>query len=707
MGLFDKGLNLLRNISAENISEAKIKAYKEDMLLEQKYSDNQYVQLMLKNDFPKIIFGDCFLVDKEKTRNRFSIDPSEDIIGFILSRDLGHNLLEMEAVVLTDSAIYSTILENKIYYSSLDRYVMVTNGTDRSMKDIGEIKLVNLLGELKIVSKLIVLGTSGIPEKSLANLILMMQRLNISNDSENRDELFEMINKYLAPESCSEKVITCIEGLVQSNEATEDMCLALLRDIVYSCSRRRMLKYIKFTNEISKDTIKYIHEYAYDCATEIMNRCEDVDYIKKIKREINEKHDVDDLSEIELSNYMKFDSELELIKNVVKVITELDYSIFDISNDAEKYFCDKKIERLELVDRNNILLKYYEEELNDDRFTERERFVAFATIYKNSKAAEIFRMISKGEKPKGKDRFLVDGNGLTPLHYSIMLNKSDITSDLIIEYGFLKLSATYRNQHEKIKNIYDYKVWASYFGDTDALEGLIDNSPEIHTLQSTMNHLKRMRTLKKGVNSVVDYLGEVNASTTRKAAASGNHEIYEKSKEYSQQISEAKTMNDESIDEYTNQINEISDEIFAEKLQLKRRVEKLKEELLGAENGIDVLVRMYMLSGDKYADHLFDYKNNGKVLNFGGIYFYTNSDYEKYIIDYEKYNYKSDSYSYDGEVEIKYFSEEAKHDIAVLSKEYHILAAKYHPDNNPDAEHIFLEIQREREQILKNLDTEE
>lgn len=40
-------------------------------------------------------------------------------------------------------------------------------------------------------------------------------------------------------------------------------------------------------------------------------------------------------------------------------------------------------------------------------------------------------------------------------------------------------------------------------------------------------------------------------------------------------------------------------------------------------------------------------------------------------------------------------------DTKVLSKEYHMLVMKYHPDNNPDGIAVFIDIQREREEILK------
>ena len=51
----------------------------------------------------------------------------------------------------------------------------------------------------------------------------------------------------------------------------------------------------------------------------------------------------------------------------------------------------------------------------------------------------------------------------------------------------------------------------------------------------------------------------------------------------------------------------------------------------------------------------------------------------------------------------KWFSMEAYEDIDTLRKEYHELANKYHPDNNPDYIEVFMDIQQERLIILEEL----
>ena len=54
----------------------------------------------------------------------------------------------------------------------------------------------------------------------------------------------------------------------------------------------------------------------------------------------------------------------------------------------------------------------------------------------------------------------------------------------------------------------------------------------------------------------------------------------------------------------------------------------------------------------------------------------------------------------------QWFSNEAYHDKNILKNEYRKLVSQYHPDNNhsPDAIKIFLEIQKEREEILEQLE---
>ena len=69
---------------------------------------------------------------------------------------------------------------------------------------------------------------------------------------------------------------------------------------------------------------------------------------------------------------------------------------------------------------------------------------------------------------------------------------------------------------------------------------------------------------------------------------------------------------------------------------------------------------------------------------------------------YHKYSFNGN----DDESDIKagWFSDEAKHDLALLKKEYRLLVKKYHPDNSDkDTTIIMQQIMTERADILSSI----
>ncbi len=337
--------------------------------------------------------------------------------------------------------------------------------------------------------------------------------------------------------------------------------------------------------------------------------------------------------------------------------------------------------------------------------------------------------------------------GISYLHLVMLMEKWDLIYELVnldakkmmksnwlsSETAIIRPGMVYYDGEQEdvtLDHLYDYRFIAGLKGKWDIVEKFFIYTTDYKLLSEAYKKIeKRLKQAKliEGVESVVRGVAEEATARVISSAQrvneegrysfhdedryNNNKDIINNYKDYYNSSKDSPYLSKSLVENLTEMLAEIEQEIESAR---KRSVEDVKNTIENFKKTNDEFIRTVL---KVYEDiNLFTQRNTiegGMLLEYRGILFWLSTELYESVKESIRNNTEEEQTSSnktDENVTIgtvtkpngdKWFSDDARKDVAILRCEYFELAKKYHPDVFSGDRLIFLDIQKERAEILE------
>lgn len=639
----------------------------------------------------------------------FNIRAGEEILGYYECRDGVIGLGKKICMVFTQSAIYlnpsmdecNADANTRIEYMKLCDYICSGN-------DI--LYLYASYGKLCIIKGSLIGAFSDLG-KEIANVLW-----NIGNEFEKDD------NYMSGRERLYKATVNSCEALVRNHDldesAIEDTARklkGLSHDLAYSKKAVwQMLKLAVITMNYT-----YLEDICQVMASGDINVLErdfesEFKQITSANLALLKRYDVDINGKL---LQLLIDNKKKSIKHYEKVdnkggLTGIYYDYLKAADQVVKIRFSKNLNR------------YYfgiKEDISDNDLLNRLTTLKAESI--DEKMLEAFEYVKNGEVVDPKDYPECDSLGFTVLHYAILLHKDDQIERCLKNVKI--------ENHSKDDNViecaYDYMFIACMQDNQDLFTKIYANSDDMLDLEKIHKELElklKIYNVGLGVAGAIGGMGKFALKQSEKELRKGTEEFtYDDVAAYRNVV--------ENYDDDLSYKSEMYDMLFEEAQQIRQEilectaaayelyVNYIRRNVENSNNRIvGILKKFYnspeyiekYLKANHSSRHTLESESARRVFclidsiieeiflhNWWDIAGSSNAD------EHDENNGTEQTIQFSKPYGNNWFSPKAHSDLKTMNKEYHILANKYHPDNNPDSLEIFLAIQQERLAILESI----
>lgn len=642
----------------------------------------------IPHTYTKINFDTSKIKNIDNIYEAYEIPRSEKIVAFIKSSIILAPL-SLGGNIITDCAIYHHPSHddwaevNRVPFSELCRYVILQKN------DMAEVVMVNS-EEARIMRGDTVFGINkaGI---ELIDFMKKMQSILIRKytwaKEQNDNEYYEIVLVSAQEIKCGDlpEELDAALNELQKNKRLKKKIIFLRAEEKFRMSNQAEFK--TFVSNIEDTAIRHMVENNIQI------------YIKSF---------ISDLSNVEVEMNLEYLQKVHdniLNQNALSKDYNLILAYINIRLRNDEMYEDNILKDFDIGTRRNLDF--------------------FKGKYYNAQMKLVYEDIEEGITPPEECWDWTDSIGLTPLHYAIILNQTDVIVDFLRDKLWTISDDTDR--------LYDYSTVAFYLSVSYRQDICLLTTETLIKKKKYVDELKKECEDKRNqAKSIVDYTNKlqrelriayeerdygsvqnlrVNIETLTEQSKNLREEINDLQIEYNELEFEIKEeLNDKinSVDLYIRELEKSDDEFVSLILAVFKNNELLYHILSDSTN--DVLLYIYqsflfVVPNDirlnlMYYDNPFGEVKKNKQ---------TKSEYK-----YSKRNTKSNSnntnrYTCTLNVDRPYgsswFSPQAHSDENILNAEYRKLAKQYHPDlcKQINAKEIFQEITNEKNNILNNI----
>lgn len=345
-------------------------------------------------------------------------------------------------------------------------------------------------------------------------------------------------------------------------------------------------------------------------------------------------------------------------------------------------------------------------EIGEDKI---KRTLNFQMRLRNQMMKEVFEITRAGNKIQNDSLKYVDGFGLNPLHYSILMK-----NDELIKYYIKKaknLTNIFESANERLSDLLAYGTLLMYFGKEEYVDKAIETSPEIKELLRYKKQcnlkLSFHRVVLSGLQSNLN-VKEIQYKEVRSSLDKYSGDYIDNLFDEIERIKDEIEAEKDVIESYRDEVRELENEIEEMELYEKKRCKRACERLRN-DNSFEVVFYKEILSNTELLYNELCMKSSDyDIYEFFMVYVFMSKDmFEKTSQNSTGYEELEKCLETEDELEFvkpygeHWFSDKAYSDMDVMKKEYRVLASKYHPDNNQNSSREFLDIQKERNLILE------
>lgn len=633
--------------------------------------------------------------EKEELVSKFRL-PDDEVIILYVSWGQGLIGVAEPRFLVTDRAVYYIQLSGndviRLDFFSTTQYILVYSFNEK------KVRLVNENEDCVICAKgFIKKHLSKSDEAFVINKILaLVQEETIAydkNTKSNRSALFHWIygrvNDNLRTAGIRKSDEELLNSLKCDKEYKELCSLMLLKGYLYANN----LAYFDAT-------LREMEEPAEE-KQEVLNKFDEV-----ISRYLTELKDSSvDFSGMCLETADLYSDRQSGIFDDGWDYSEFQKSMIEIYNkyaiDISYYLIIRKEPQIPILEIMNICS---ERGISEEKRTE---YIFASLIWHNKSMKSIWEIVESGQNPDGWQLLWKDSMGFTALHYAMLLGKRAVAEFCISNMP--DFEKEYIDRDYGMIDARFYGIAAVLTGMDDLLISLSEKTEEIAPL------LKVKRTLLRSIN-ICSKTRQVALTTARMAEKN---------------IRTANMNGDsDSADQLAAKLDKLIEQIeFADE-----RIEELAEQLKDVDYDIEIISRIFV---ERYRELAVEIENSDNPIERYFFCIYSNPQLLKTLLEYEpekfqifdycgqfvllsphignfefgdhnasefaSFEYKENHDTFQKPYGTNWFSPEAHKDLHVMRKEYHKLAAKYHPDCNPNAIETFLDIQAERADVLETL----
>lgn len=360
---------------------------------------------------------------------------------------------------------------------------------------------------------------------------------------------------------------------------------------------------------------------------------------------------------------------------------------------------------------------------------ESEEYLTLKNYYNQKRMENYWNYIKENDDEK--ICLKKDGLLFTPLHYALILGKSDKFNLLMKEYKIG--SAECYTGVEQFDALHRLDILADILEIKNANDISLRTSKEISSINKAIKGLQRYRWSQSGLIKSNEFLIETARTQIGTYRRNGNYEKVERLQENIQRAYERNRNCAERIKEIDEDIQQLEEELQEAIVDNKMRRKQIVQDLLTTDNVFIKKIIILLKNPEIYYKYIeLENPELKKIHLFDRLIFIPKSweiteedivQEESQKADYSQaktneneeqndYNDTREEWSKKEGTNKKinklygnsWFSPDAHVDLSVLKKEFRILAKEYHPDHckNPYATEIFEEILEERADIIEH-----
>lgn len=646
--------------------------------------------------FKKVRLDTYTLKNLNKIYESYNIPKDEQIIAYCKASIFG---VHINGVIFTDKAVYSiTNQENciKVIYIDLCKYIITRQydeGSGEYLSNHGGVFLRNHFEEKEIFCSTLIMKNTAAEE--IFDVLTAIQnelhkinpnaQLDMENTIENIFRTYK--NKMIHGEiNATDNVMLRV---IQNKKEYSDKVILLLAENKY-----RLL---------NEDIYNQFLETANTKNAEILQKFKNPQYFFA-------QDYISDLSNLNLK--MSFDYLKKVCKHAEKKLknkkNKIETLIYTLLLARTNNFYDSRA----------IIFKT----IKDFGYNSVTHIEDFVLLYGNIQMRKVYSNIINNVKINEDLINVVDGIGLTPLHYALIFETDDIVNDLLYQKDWCNSLPIFENN--ELKMVYDYTIISAMKGKKNLYKIICSTDSEIKQLYDLLSKIKsQSKEAWDAVGTVNDCLNDANRRLYKMQKSNADYYEIQEMKERIQElrISYNKAFN--VIDECKMKIVNLEKEIIKKYKAKEVQILNNLKILINSKNPIvKLLLEIYENRQDGY--------NINKILNFnelGDMRIYNYKNYSillpnNIILDlpYRKINIMQDGRIKHNETQqddIKnntfktpakpyndsWFSPEAHIIRTTLIAEYRKLVKLYHPDvcKEEYANKIFIEIADEYNSLSK------
>ena len=397
----------------------------------------------------------------------------------------------------------------------------------------------------------------------------------------------------------------------------------------------------------------------------------------------------------DISNPYSYLLTRELVIPYSNLRTHTGYNLFEAI--ILSYLCIRMEDNVVLA----FLLNKYSAEMGEKRLFE---IMSFKAKYLNEKMSRVYNNLISDRPVSLIELNWTDSMGLTPLHYALILRNWKQVMFLLEAKDWSEYVCPYPND-EELRSLYDFTFLATeLYQNPDYLrEIFLSTSKLAKPIKRSIEQCNKMIYINQEIGRddlVLEYeatLSELNTELDSlceysvKRARRSSFRIHSNGSAFAKEILNVYEKSDYLFQIFTGTISDWRIYRFGQRFFVTTYDEELS-------------LSYYEWMNQVYTDKA--------ILDGEGVYRWTEEErrlYEDLFVKKEEETRTYHKYSFNGnddESDIKagWFSDEAKHDLALLKKEYRLLVKKYHPDNSDkDTTIIMQQIMTERADILSSI----